>query len=162
MATLFYTPIQMMKWLAPWAIVNLTWLVSVEYPRGGTFVRCAGLTSAHRAHARPQMSLQHPEKELTVKHAMTRTLTGLLLGLGVALSVAAQSVDGEVKKIDLDAGKLTLKHGEIKNLDMPAMQMSFRVSDPNWLKTLQVGDKVKFSADKVGGQFTVTAIEVRK
>lgn len=93
---------------------------------------------------------------------MTRTLTGLLLGLGVALSVAAQTVDGEVKKIDLDAGKLTLKHGEIKNLDMPAMQMSFRVSDPNWLKTLQVGDKVKFSADKVGGQFTVTAIEVRK
>lgn len=97
-----------------------------------------------------------------MKHAMTRTLVGFLLGLGVALSVAAQPVEGEVKKIDLDAGKLTLKHGEIKNLDMPAMQMSFRVSDANWLKTLQVGDKVKFSADKVGGQFTVTAIEVRK
>lgn len=97
-----------------------------------------------------------------MKHSMARTIGGLLLGLGVALSAAAQSVEGEVKKIDLDAGKVTLKHGEIKNLDMPAMQMAFRVSDPNWLKTLQVGDKVKFSADKVGGQFTVTAIEVRK
>lgn len=84
------------------------------------------------------------------------------LVLGVALSVQAQTVDGEVKKIDLEAGKITLKHGEIKNLDMPAMQMAFRVSDPGWLKTLQVGDKVKFSADKVGGQFTVTAIEVKK
>lgn len=86
----------------------------------------------------------------------------LVLGLGVAISAWAQPVDGEVKKIDLEAGKLTLKHGEIKNLDIPAMQMAFRVSDPNWLKTLQVGDKVRFSADKVGGQFTVTAIEVRK
>ena len=80
----------------------------------------------------------------------------------MALSAAAQAVEGEVKKIDVDAGKITLKHGEIKSLDMPAMQMSFRVTDPAWLKTLQVGDKVKFSADKVGGQFTVTAIEVRK
>jgi Cu(I)/Ag(I) efflux system periplasmic protein CusF len=94
-----------------------------------------------------------------VKTSIARTIGGLLLGLGVALSAAAQS---EVKKIDLEAGKVTLKHGEIKNLDMPAMQMSFRVTDPAWLKTLQVGDKVKFSADKVGGQFTVTAIEVRK
>lgn len=90
---------------------------------------------------------------------VTRTATALALGLGLAVSAWAQSVDGEVKKIDLDAGKITLKHGEIKNLDMPAMQMSFRVSDPAWLKGLQVGDKVKFSADKVGGQFTVTAIE---
>jgi Cu(I)/Ag(I) efflux system protein CusF len=97
-----------------------------------------------------------------VKQSIARTIGGLLIGLGVALSAAAQSVDGEVKKIDVDAGKVTIKHGEIKNLDMPAMQMSFRVTDPNWLKTLQVGDKVKFSADKVNGQFTVTAIEVRK
>ncbi|MBI5925991.1 MAG: copper-binding protein [Aquabacterium sp.] len=82
--------------------------------------------------------------------------------MGVALAVWAQPVDGEVIRIDQDAGKITLKHGEIKNLDIPAMQMSFRVSDANWLKTLQVRDKVRFSADKIGGQFTVTAIEVRK
>ncbi len=96
---------------------------------------------------------------------MSRTFTRRCLSVlsGLALSVAmaahAQTVEGEVKKIDADAGKITLKHGEIKNLDMPAMQMAYRVADPNWLKNLQVGDKVKFSADKVNGQFTVTAIE---
>lgn len=81
---------------------------------------------------------------------------------GASALAAAQPVDGEVKKVDLEAGKVTLKHGEIKNLDMPAMQMAFRVADPSWLKTLQVGDKVRFSADKVGGQFTVTSIDVKK
>ena len=80
----------------------------------------------------------------------------------LSLAAHAQSVDGEVKRVDADSGKVTLKHGEIKNLDMPAMQMSFRVSDPAWLKTLQVGDKVKFDAAKVNGQFTITAITVAK
>jgi len=97
-----------------------------------------------------------------VKLNFARPLAGLMLGLGVALAAAAQPVDGEVMRIDQEAGKVTLKHGEIKNLDIPAMQMAFRVADPSWLKTLQVHDKVRFSADKVGGQFTITAIEVRK
>jgi Cu(I)/Ag(I) efflux system protein CusF len=83
-----------------------------------------------------------------------------VLGLSLIGSVWAQAVDGEVKKIDIEAGKITLKHGEIKNLDIPAMpQMSYRVSDPAWLKSLQVGDKVKFTADKVNGQFTIVTIE---
>jgi Cu/Ag efflux protein CusF len=90
---------------------------------------------------------------------LVSALAALALGLGLIVSAHAQAVDGEVKKVDPEAGKITLKHGEIKNLDMPAMQMSFRVSDPNWLKTLQVGDKVKFTADKVGGQFTITTLE---
>ena len=97
-----------------------------------------------------------------MKHTLTRTLGGLIVGLSVALSVQAQPVDGEVKKIDLDAGKITLKHGPIQNLDIPAMQMAFRVANPAWLQKLQVGDKVAFEADKVGGQFTVAAIDVRK
>lgn len=97
-----------------------------------------------------------------MKQSLIRTLGGLFVGLGLALSVHAQPVDGEVKKVDVEAGKITLKHGAIKNLDIPAMQMAFRVSNPAWLQSLQVGDKVTFSADKVGGQFTVTAIEVRK
>ncbi len=97
-----------------------------------------------------------------MKLNFARTLASLTLGLGVALAAAAQPVDGEVMRIDQEAGKVTLKHGEIKNLDIPAMQMAFRVADPSWLKTLQVHDKVRFSADKVGGQFTITAIEVRK
>lgn len=84
-----------------------------------------------------------------------------MLGM-MALSALAEPVDGEIRKIDADAGKITLKHGEIKSLDMPAMQMAYRVSNPAWLKSLNVGDKVTFSAEKVGGQFTVTAIEPRK
>ena len=86
---------------------------------------------------------------------------------GVAVLVEAATDNrnrtaGEIRKIDKAASKITIKHGEIKNLDIPAMQMAFRVADPNWLKTLQVHDKVRFSADKVGGQFTITALEVRK
>ncbi|HIV71924.1 MAG TPA: copper-binding protein [Candidatus Aquabacterium excrementipullorum] len=92
---------------------------------------------------------------------LARPLAALALGLSLA-AAHAQSVDGEVKKVDADAGKVTLKHGEIKNLDMPAMQMAYRVTNPNWLKTLQVGDKVKFTADKVDGQFTITTLEVKK
>ena len=80
----------------------------------------------------------------------------------MALAAHAEPVDGEVKKVDQEAAKVTLKHGEIKNLDMPAMQMAYRVSNPAWLKQLQVGDKVTFSAEKVGGQFTVTAMELKK
>lgn len=101
----------------------------------------------------------------TNRFVLTFLRTGasaLVLGLGLLAGAHAQSVDGEVKKIDEAAGKVTLKHGEIKNLDMPAMQMSFRVADPAFLKKVQVGDKVSFTADKVGGQFTVTTIDVKK
>jgi Cu/Ag efflux protein CusF len=97
-----------------------------------------------------------------VKKTWIATTASLVMGLALSVSALAQSVDGEVKKIDADAGKITLKHGEIKNLDLPAMQMAFRVANPAWLKSVQVGDKVTFSADKVGGQFTITAIDVKK
>jgi Cu/Ag efflux protein CusF len=66
--------------------------------------------------------------------------------------------DGEVRKIDKAAGKLTLRHGPIQNLDMPAMTMVFRVSDPALLDTLKEGEKVRFTAERVGGALTVTAI----
>ncbi len=100
-----------------------------------------------------------------IRHIATLTATlaaTALLSLAAHAPAHAQTVEGEVKRIDPDSGKVTLKHGEIKNLDMPAMQMSFRVADPAWLKTLQVGDKVKFDAAKVNGQFTITAITVAK
>ncbi|WP_290871575.1 copper-binding protein [Aquabacterium sp.] len=109
--------------------------------------------------------MNSPSKPSNTPHAVrsaTRTLTALVVGLGMSLAALAQVVDGEIKKIDADAGKITLKHGEIKNLDMPAMQMSFRVADPAWLKRFQVGDKVSFTADKVGGQFTLTTLDARK
>jgi len=91
-----------------------------------------------------------------VKTSLFASTTALILGLG--LSASALAVDGEVRKIDTEAGKITLKHGEIKNLDLPAMQMAFRVANPAWLTTVQVGDKVDFSADKVNGQFTITSM----
>jgi len=97
----------------------------------------------------------------SIRHIATLTTTLAATAL-LSLAAHAQSVDGEVKRIDPDSGKVTLKHGEIKNLDMPAMQMSFRLADPAWLKTLQVGDKVRFDAAKVNGQFTITAITVAK
>jgi Cu(I)/Ag(I) efflux system periplasmic protein CusF len=70
--------------------------------------------------------------------------------------------DGEIRKIDKDAGKITIRHGEIKSLDMPAMTMVFRVKDPAMLERIQPGDKIKFSAEKIGGQYTVTGFEPAK
>lgn len=67
--------------------------------------------------------------------------------------------EGEVRKVDKDARKITLRHGPIANLDMPAMTMVFRVKDPAVLDKVKVGDKVKFRAEKVGGAFTLTMIE---
>ena len=66
---------------------------------------------------------------------------------------------GEVRKIDVPNGKITLRHGDIVNLDMPAMTMVFRVTDPQLLGALQPGDKVRFAADKIGGLLTVTRID---
>ena len=70
----------------------------------------------------------------------------------------AATVEGEVRKIDKDAGKITLKHSPIPNLDMPGMTMVFRVKDPAMLDVVKTGDKVRFTADKVGGALTVTDI----
>jgi Cu(I)/Ag(I) efflux system periplasmic protein CusF len=67
--------------------------------------------------------------------------------------------EGEVRKIDREQGKITLKHGEIRNLDMPGMTMVFRVKEPALLDKVKEGDKVGFTADKIGGLFTVTGID---
>jgi Cu/Ag efflux protein CusF len=80
-------------------------------------------------------------------------------GASTATASPGEMTDGEVRKVDKEAGKVTLRHGPLKNLDMPAMTMVFRVADPKMLDTLKQGDKVKFVADKVNGAFTVTAIE---
>lgn len=74
------------------------------------------------------------------------------------VSTAALS-DGEVRKVDKDAKKLTLRHGPIENLGMPGMTMIFQVQGAALLDQLKAGDKVKFAADKIGGAFTVTRIE---
>ena len=69
-------------------------------------------------------------------------------------------IDGQVTKIDESAGKITIKHGPIKKLDMDeGMTMVFRAQDPAMLKGLKAGDKVKFDPDRVNGQFTVMKIQ---
>lgn len=71
----------------------------------------------------------------------------------------AQLADGEVKKIDKEAGKITLRHGELKNLNMSAMTMVFRVKDPAMLDQVKVGDKVKFAAERANGAITVVQLQ---
>ena len=80
----------------------------------------------------------------------------------VAQATATDMTEGEVRKIDKEAGKITLKHGEIKNLDMPGMTMVFTVKDKAMLDKLQAGDKVKFKAMSDGGKLTITQIDNAK
>jgi Cu/Ag efflux protein CusF len=87
----------------------------------------------------------------------------IALGAGAAFAQAAM-VNGEVKKIDEAAGKVTLKHGPIKNLDMEedGMTMVFRVQDPAMLKQVKVGDKVQFEAERASAGITITKMQKGK
>ena len=95
-----------------------------------------------------------------------RTLVlALALVAGPQATVLAQSalIDGQVTKVDPSAGKITIKHGPIRKLGMDVgMTMVFRAQDPGMLKVVKAGDRVKFDADDVNGQLTVTTIEKRK
>lgn len=67
---------------------------------------------------------------------------------------------GEIRKVDKSAGKLTIKHGPLKNLGMPAMTMIFRVKDAAMLDQVKPGDRIRFLVEKIDGAFTVTRLEV--
>jgi Cu/Ag efflux protein CusF len=89
----------------------------------------------------------------------------LVLSVMFATATVAQApmVNGQVTRIDEAAGKITLRHGPIKKLDMnEVMTMVFRVQDPAMLKQVKVGDKVKFDADRINGQITLMKIEKAK
>lgn len=75
---------------------------------------------------------------------------------------AAPMSEAVVRKVDPAAGKITLRHGPIANLDMPPMTMVFQVREAALLGEIKAGDKVRFSAEKIGGAYTVTAIEVMR
>ena len=79
--------------------------------------------------------------------------------LAQAQETAALS-DGEVRRVDKEANKITIRHGSLLNLEMPAMTMVFQVKEPAMLDKVKIGDKIKFRADKAGGAYTVTRIEV--
>ena len=109
-------------------------------------------------------------------NTIQRLLTLSALAMGLALPMAGHAqvspspgqaaapasdsmTDGEVRKIDPDNGKITLKHGDIKNLDMPGMTMVFTVRDKGQLTKLKPGDKVQFMVVQEGGKMVVTDIQ---
>jgi Cu(I)/Ag(I) efflux system protein CusF len=108
----------------------------------------------------------------------TALVTTLALACALAVSPAAATshgssqaasqdqrralTDGEVRKVDKEAKKITLRHGAIRNLEMPAMTMVFHVRDAALLDKVKEGDKVRFAADKIGDAITVTHLELTK
>ena len=97
------------------------------------------------------------------RHSFLLRAVVLCLAIGGPVSLvfaqATAMTDGEVRKVDKDASKVTIKHGPISNLDMPAMTMVFRVSDPAMLDQLKSGDKIRFTAEKIQGAYTVMKVE---
>lgn len=67
--------------------------------------------------------------------------------------------EGEIRKVDKDAKKLTIKHGDLRNLGMPPMTMAFQVEDPAILDRVKVGDKISFVVEQVNGKLTATKVE---
>ena len=94
----------------------------------------------------------------------TVTMAAVALSLTIVPGAWAQSlIDGTITKVDTSAGKITIKHGPIKKFDMDdGMTMVFRAQDPAMLQAVKPGDKVKFDAENVNGQFVVTKIEKAK
>jgi Cu/Ag efflux protein CusF len=92
-------------------------------------------------------------------HTLAAAMVTAILSLSAA-TAQGNGVQGEVRKIDEAAGKITLKHGPIKNLGMDqGMTMTFRVKDPAMLKEVQVGDKVEFEAEQAPSGYTVTKLQ---
>jgi Cu(I)/Ag(I) efflux system protein CusF len=95
---------------------------------------------------------------------MRKTMIIVTIALGLSISsLAAQSpmIEGQVMKVNESAGKITIKHGPIKKLDMDeGMTMIFKAEDPDMLKMVKPGDKIKFDPESVNGQLTVMKIEM--
>lgn len=116
-----------------------------------------------------------------MKHLITVALLGSALSLAQAQhsghdhgSITAQTTapaaapvatgalpwaEAEVRRVDAGAGAVTLRHGDIRNLDMPPMTMVFRTRDPKVLEGIKAGDKVRFTADRIDGTYTVLSME---
>ncbi len=91
----------------------------------------------------------------TVRQGFERAQHNAIAPAATALPWA----EAEVRRVDLAAGKISLKHGEIKNLDMPPMSMVFQVQDKALLQQVKVGDKIRFTADQINGAYTVLSLE---
>ena len=93
---------------------------------------------------------------------MKRLLATVALLAVSALASAQALVAGEVKKVDKPAGRITLKHAEIKVYDMPGMTGAYKVKDPAMLDKVQPGDRVQFTLDRVNNVYTITRIDIQK
>ena len=80
----------------------------------------------------------------------------------MAMNPTQALTDGEIRKIDKDAGKMTIKHGEIKHMDMPPMTMVFAAADKAMLDRVKVGDKIRFMAVQTNGRMVVTELQAAK
>ncbi len=104
-----------------------------------TAAASAQTTDAHHGHGTP----------VTAAPASDSTATTNIL----------PATEAEVRRVDLRSGKITLRHGEIKNLDMPPMTMVFQVREPALLEQVKAGDRVRFTADQINGAYTVLSLE---
>ena len=78
----------------------------------------------------------------------------------IKASADTQSLsEGVVKKVDAAAGKITIAHGPLENLNMPPMTMGFEVKDKAALKGIKAGDKVRFRAEQIGDRLVVTTLK---
>ena len=99
----------------------------------------------------------------TLRTALSVAVLLAAVSQPVFAQASAEMTSGQVTKVDASAGKITIKHGAIKKFDMDdGMTMVFRAQDPEMLKAVKAGDKIKFEADKVNGQFTVMKLEKAK
>lgn len=96
--------------------------------------------------------------------AIPPLVLALALCIGWQGAIAqADLIDGQVIKVDQSTGKITIKHGPAKRLGMESgMTMVYKAQDPAMLKAVKAGNKVKFDAEQVNGQYTVTKIEKAK
>ena len=106
----------------------------------------------------------------------TMIALGLIAALGMPTAAHATShdsakaavqdqtalIDGEVRRVDRAAKKITIRHGALENLDMPPMTMVFQVKDPAMLDQVKAGDKVRFLADKSSGAYILIQLETAK
>jgi len=93
---------------------------------------------------------------------MKKLIAALLIVASTAALADAPPSQGEVKQVNKATGKLTIKHGPLANLDMPAMTMVFKAKDPALLDGVQVGDKIEFVAEQVNGLLQVCTLKVVK
>jgi Cu(I)/Ag(I) efflux system protein CusF len=97
-----------------------------------------------------------------MKKLLSAAIFAVVSIAAIAQTATRDMTEAEVRKVDVDAKKITLKHGPIKNLDMPGMTMVFQVKDAAMLDKVKAGDKVRFSAEQQQGTLVVTAIEAAK